>query len=376
MEKLKQILHVSTPITWRGGEQQLYYLVKGSKAYKHTVLCPENSVLAERLRKVEGVELLHFDNASFFTRWISVQRALTWQQFDFDMLHTHDAKAHSLALYALMVTGKKTPIIVHRRVDFAIKKNAIKSFKYTHHLVGKVISVSKAIDALVAEHLPENKRAVVYSGVEIEAMYPPSKNIRFELGFDQDTFVIANVAALAPHKDQKTLLKAFAQFLLAKEDSKNVQLVIAGEGKSRSSVEDAIEELGLKNNVTLLGYREDVKKWLASADVFAISSETEGLGTSIIDAMAAKLPVVATSAGGIVELVNENETGLLVPVKDYELFSSALLKVYKDKNLRQTLAEGAFQKANDFSHIKMVEGIEAVYRDVSLSFDGTENNKA
>ncbi len=375
MEKMKHILHVSTPITWRGGEQQLFYLVKGSKHYKHTVLCPENSVLAERLRQVEGVELLHFDNASFFTRWISVQRALTWSQFSFDMLHTHDAKAHSLALYALMITGKKTPIIVHRRVDFAIKKNAIKSFKYTHHLVGKVISVSKAIDALVADHLPENKRAVVYSGVEIEAMYPPSKNIRFELGFSEDTFVIANVAALAPHKDQKTLLKAFALFLLTIENSKNVQLIIAGEGKSRSSVEDAIEELGLKNNVTLLGYREDVKKWLASVDVFAISSETEGLGTSIIDAMAAKLPIVATAAGGIVELVQPDKTGLLVPVKDVEAFSESLGKLYASKDLRQALSESAFERAKDFSQIKMVEGIEAVYRDV-LSLDGEANKKA
>lgn len=373
MEKLKQILHVSTPITWRGGEQQLYYLVKGSKGYKHTVLCPENSVLAERLRKIEGVELLHFDNASFFTRWVSVQRALTWTQFAFDMLHTHDAKAHSLALYALMITGKKTPIIVHRRVDFAIKKNAIKSFKYTHHLVGKVISVSKAIDAMVAEHLPQEKRAVVYSGVDIAAMYPPSKNIRFELGFDQDTFIIANVAALAPHKDHKTLLKAFAAFLERKEDSAHVQLVVAGEGKSRSSVEDTIEELGLKKNVTLLGYREDVKKWLASADVFAISSETEGLGTSIIDAMAAKLPVLATAAGGIVELVENNTTGILVPVKDSEAFADGLLQLYKNKSVRQSLSEGAFQKANDFSQMKMVEGIEAVYQDVANSLEGTAN---
>jgi glycosyltransferase involved in cell wall biosynthesis len=375
MEEMKHILHVSTPITWRGGEQQLYYLVKGSKKYKHTVLCPENSVLAERLRLLDGVELLHFDNASFFTRWISIQRALTWSQFSFDMVHTHDAKAHNLTLYALMITGKKTPIIVHRRVDFAIKKNAIKSFKYTHHLVGKVISVSKAIDALVADHLPENKRAVVYSGVEIDAMYPPSKNIRFELGFDADTFVIANVAALAPHKDQKTLLKAFAMFLSTLDNSKNVQLVIAGEGKSRSSVEDAIVELDLKNNVTLLGYREDVKKWLASADVFAISSETEGLGTSIIDAMAAKLPIVATAAGGIVELVQPNKTGLLVPVKDVEAFSESLGKLYSDKNLRQALSEEAFEKAKDFSQIKMVEGIESVYRDV-LSSDGEANKMA
>jgi glycosyltransferase involved in cell wall biosynthesis len=376
MEGMKHILHVSTPISWRGGEQQLYYLVQGSKNYRHTVLCPENSVLAERLRKLGGVELLHFDNASFFTRWVSVQRALTWSQFSFDMLHTHDAKAHSLALYALMITGKKTPIIVHRRVDFAIKKNAIKSFKYTHHLVGKVISVSKAIDAMVAEHLPEHKRAVVYSGVEIEAVYPPSKNIRFELGFDQNTFVVTNVAALAPHKDQKTLLKAFSLFLKKVKGNANIQLLIAGEGKSRSSVEDAIEELDLKKHVTLLGYRDDVKKWLASSDVFAISSETEGLGTSIIDAMAAKLPIVATAAGGIVELVKPDETGLLVAVKDIEAFAKALETMYNDKQLRQTLSEGAFQRANDFSQIKMVEGIETVYRDVSSSFDGTANKKA
>lgn len=364
METLKHILHVSTPVTWRGGEQQLYYLVEGSVGFKHTVLCPENSVLADRLKALPQVELLHFDNSSFFTRWLSIQKAVTLPQFSFDVLHTHDAKAHSLALYALMATGKKTPLIVHRRVDFPIRRNVIKAFKYTHHLVSRVVSVSKAIDAMVAQQLPDHKRAVVYSGVDLEAIQTQPKDIRENLELDPSTFLFVNVAALAPHKDQITLIKAFALFLEELSDKSKVKLLIAGEGKSRAGVEDAISSLNLGANVILMGYRNDVKEWLASSDVFVISSETEGLGTSIIDAMAAKLPIVATAAGGIVELIEEGENGLLSPIRDHEAMAEKMKIIYNDADLRSKLSGNAYGRAADFSQVKMVEGIESLYRTV------------
>lgn len=374
METLKHVLHISTPVTWRGGEQQLYYLVEGSKKFKHTVLCPENSVLAERLKALPHIELLHFDNSSFFTRWLSIQKAVTLPQFSFDILHTHDAKAHSLALYALMATGKKTPLIVHRRVDFAIRRNVIKAFKYTHHLVSRVVSVSKAIDAMVAQQLPNHKRAVVYSGVDIDAIHSEPKDIRENLELDPSTFLFVNVAALAPHKDQITLIKAFALFLDQVENKSNIRLLIAGEGKSRAGVEDAVRSLNLNSNVILMGYRNDVKEWLASSDVFVISSETEGLGTSIIDAMAAKLPIVATAAGGIVELINDGENGLLTPVRDHESMAEKLNVIYRDATLRSKLSANAYGRATDFSQVKMVEGIESLYRTV-LSEGIAVNNK-
>lgn len=375
MEKLKQVLHISTPITWRGGEQQLYYLLEKSRKYKHTVVCPENSVLAERLKNIPYVDVLHYDNASFFTRWLSIQKAIKLPQFSFDIMHTHDAKAHSLALYALMALGRKIPLFVHRRVDFAIRKNAIKSYKYTHHLVYKVISVSNAIDALVAEKLPAEKRCVVYSGVDLSAFEVKTKNIKDIVPFSESAFVFCNVAALAPHKDQITLIKAFAE-LKRLQPKADIKLVIAGEGKSRAAIEDAIKTFGVENDVVLLGYRNDVKQWLSSADAFVITSETEGLGTSIIDAMAAKLPIAATKAGGIAELIEHEKTGLLCPVRDFEAMALNMQRLYLDKELCNNLQVKAYNRAQDFSHITMVEGIEALYEEALSSSSSTSKSKA
>jgi glycosyltransferase involved in cell wall biosynthesis len=142
-----------------------------------------------------------------------------------------------------------------------------------------------------------------------------------------------------------------------------LRLVIAGEGELRPNLERQIDELGLRQSVTLLGYRKDVPQLLRALDVFVMSSKEEGLGTSVLDAMACNLPVVATAGGGIPEMVHDGQTGLLVPIQDPEALAQALIRIVQDKPLAQQLAKQGHALVHERFAVKtMVEGNLNVYR--------------
>lgn len=351
MNKTK-VLHISTPSTWRGGEQQLAYLAEGAQLHEAFVYCPENSVLQARL-KIDTNQVFAFKSKSTLGKVNELKKHL--QKHHYDFLHTHDAKSHTIALMASLLSAKSIRLIVHRRVDFALKKGRIKTWKYKHELVSKVISVSKAIDNMVAAVVKNKKRKVVYSGVNASLINLQSNYFKKE---SPETFNFLSVAALADHKDIPNLLSAF-KIVSTKHD--NTKLFIAGDGPNRPQVESLISELGLVDKVILLGYREDVKGIIASADAFVLASKTEGLGTSIIDAMFAKLAIAVTNAGGIPELIQDQHNGLVCETENAEALASNMEILYLNSEMANELAIQAQKDAEKFSHLNMISEIEKVY---------------
>jgi glycosyltransferase involved in cell wall biosynthesis len=142
--------------------------------------------------------------------------------------------------------------------------------------------------------------------------------------------VVASVGRLAPQKDPETLIRALAML-----DPNSYSAVVAGSGPNADSVAAQIERLGLTDSVELLGTRDDVAQILGSADVFVLSSIYECLPISVLEAMAAGLPVVATDVGGVPELVVDGETGFIVGSRDPEALANALAKLLADRDLRR-----------------------------------------
>ena len=351
MNKTK-VLHISTPSTWRGGEQQLAYLAEGAETHQAFVYCPQNSELKQRI-KIDTKKVFAFKSKSTLGRVNELKKQLLKNEYQF--LHSHDAKSHTIALMASLLSGKSTPLVVHRRVDFALKKGRVKTWKYKHDLVSKVISVSKAIDNMVAAVVENNKRKVVYSGVNSSLI---NLNSTFFKQESSDTFNFLSVAALADHKDIPNLLSAFKII----SDKYNItKLFIAGDGPNRPQVESLINDLSLGDDVVLLGYREDIKEIIASADAFVLASKTEGLGTSIIDAMFAKLPIAVTNAGGIPELIQNQHNGLLCETENAEALAKNMEAIYLNSEMANKLAIQAQKDAEKFSHLNMIKEIEDVY---------------
>jgi glycosyltransferase involved in cell wall biosynthesis len=143
--------------------------------------------------------------------------------------------------------------------------------------------------------------------------------------------------------------------------------VIAGEGELRPSLERQIKEHHLEKHVLLAGFRPDVLSLHKAFDIFVMSSVTEGLGTSLLDAMACGKPIVATTAGGIPEVVVDGETGFLVRPRDHEAMGSAIVKLLKDATLRERMgAAGLIRARKKFSAERMVQETLRVYKRVAM----------
>ena len=161
------------------------------------------------------------------------------------------------------------------------------------------------------------------------------------------------------HKDHANLLRAFAQVRLSFPDAR---LCIAGAGPFLSSLEELRATLHLVSAVRFLGYREDAPGISRSADVYVSSSWSEGLGTSILEALAAGTPVVASEAGGAAEMVVPGQTGFLVPARASEALAEAIIASLKDRDAALRMAQAGMELARQrFSVERMVQGTFETY---------------
>ncbi len=360
-----RILHVSTPMSWRGGEQQLNYLFKELERndLQQCVLLRKGSAHEVELQK-KGCPYATFSRKGPLNLSLAMTLRRLLLNYDPDLIHTHDAHAHTAAFLAALLFGVKLPIVVHRRVDFPVGRNRFSRWKFDHPCIARVIAVSDAIRRIGMEGVREKRKWVtIYDGIDPEGVRQRKdpKRIRKELGIDDGTPVIGNVAALADHKDHLTFLRTARAFI---DRGNRGIFAIVGEGPERSNVEAERERLDLDEHVHLFGFREDVLELLSGFDLFLISSKTEGLGTSILDAMACGIPVLATNAGGIPEILEEGKNGILRDVGDHEGLAEALLKLLGDEELKDELVKEGKQTAERFSYQRMGEEVLQSYRTV------------
>ncbi|MEM9023922.1 MAG: glycosyltransferase family 4 protein, partial [Bacteroidota bacterium] len=280
------------------------------------------------------------------------------------LIHAHDAHAHSLALLAEAVNGRAIPLVVSRRVDFPIRKSRLSRNKYHHPRVHKIICVSKAIERITAAGLDNpGVLTTVHSGIDPERFPqgPVSGKLRQEFGIPSTTPLVGNVAALAPHKDYFTFLDT-VRFL--QQEGLDARYLIIGDGPQKEEIQRYARDHGLTDVVLFTGFRSDIPEVLPELDLFLITSETEGLGTSILDAFACRVPVVATRAGGIPELVEHESTGLLAPVKAPTELGAAVLRMLGDAALRERVVATASEKLQGFTKDAMAAKTLAVYQEV------------
>jgi glycosyltransferase involved in cell wall biosynthesis len=261
-----------------------------------------------------------------------------------DVVHAHDPHTVAMASMALSfgVAPAAPTLVASRRVDFHLQKHSFSRWKYRQ--VACFIAASEAIaDILAADRVT----------------HIPAADLRREFWFPHGSPVLVNVGALVPHKGQKFLVEAMARVRRTVPDA---QLVIFGDGELRPALEAQIRDLGLDKHVVLAGFRDDVLALTKSADLFVMSSVTEGLGSTLLDAMAMGLAIVGTRAGGIPEAVVDGTTGLLVPPGNGEALADAIVRLLGDAAARRRMGNaGRARVAAQFGVERLVEGTLAVY---------------
>ena len=285
-----------------------------------------------------------------------------------EVVHAHDPHAVAMASMALSFGGSGAPssrLVASRRVDFHLQRHSFSRWKYRQ--VELFIAASEAIrNILVKDGIPHERIVVVHDGIDVDRVeHAATADLHAEFWLPKGVPVLVNVGALVPHKGQSFLVDAMAR---VRQRVPDARLVIFGEGELRASLEQQIRARGLAKHVILAGFREDVLSLTKSADVFVMSSVTEGLGSTVLDAMAMGLAVVGTRAGGIPEAVTHGVTGTLVPAGHADALAEAIVALLVDAAARTRMGEAGRSRVRaEFGVDRLVEGTLAAYQRVRPS---------
>jgi glycosyltransferase involved in cell wall biosynthesis len=358
-------LHIDTARTWRGGQNQVLVTVLGLRALGHRSVLVAHSAGELRQRADEGLELVPLAPKTEMDLGAAWRLSRVIKQLRPDIVHAHDPHGVAMAALALSMSTDlaKPPLVAARRVDFRLRRSALSRWKYRQ--VDCFICASDAIrQLLIADGVPGARAVTVHEGIDLgRAAAAPPAQLHEELWLPHEAPLVGNVAALVPHKGQRHLIEAAALVIPQVPDAR---FIIAGEGELRASLERQIKDHHLEKHVLLAGFRPDVPSLHKAFDVFVMSSITEGLGTSLLDAMAAGKPIVATSAGGIPEVVADGETGLLVPPRDHQAMASAIVQLLTDAELRERMGRAGLARVTQkFSAERMVQNTLHVYQRVA-----------
>jgi glycosyltransferase involved in cell wall biosynthesis len=361
-------LHIDTARTWRGGQNQVLLTVNGLRSMGHRAALVAHPDGELRRRAEEGLDLIPIAPRSEVDLSAAWRLSRVLRSLHPDVVHAHDPHGVAMASLALSLgssaatDGRAPALVVARRVDFHLKGNSFSRWKYRQ--VDRFIAASEAIRRmLVADGVDEARTVTVHEGIDVEhVLAAPAVNVHEAFWLPHHAPVVGNVGALVPHKGQRHLVEA-ARLVVQKVP--DARFLILGEGELRDPLERLVREYRLEKHVVLPGFRTDVLGCIKGFDLFAMSSVTEGLGTSLLDAMACSKAIVATRAGGITEVVDDQVTGLLVEPRDHQSLAASIVGLLSDGILRSRMAAAGFARVSErFTVERMVAETAAVYASV------------
>lgn len=288
----------------------------------------------------------------------------------FDIVHCHTSKGGFIGRLAAKLAGAK--IIIYSphgdifegyfcklATDFFILLE-----KFAARFTDKIINLTKIEIERFLEHGIGTRHQLkqIYNGINIkyyERAMTSNLKKRDEFGLGKDDFVCATVGRLVPVKGHTYLVKAIQKVVKVIPEAK---FLFVGDGELKPKLSEEIKSYDLQRNVFLLGARSDIATILSCINVFLLPSLNEGFGMVLIEAMAARKPVIATNVGGVPEVVINGTTGILVPPEDPEAFSSAIIKLYNNPEMSLEMGLAGYKRAKKLFNIETtVHELEELY---------------
>lgn len=354
------VVHVEAGKHLYGGALQVFYLLRGlkDKPMRIVLVCPEGSAIAEAARDhvdaVYEVPMKGDLDLGFIGR---LRRIM--QKEGADIVHLHSRRgADVLGGIAAKLAGVKC--ILSRRVDNPESRLAV-SIKYK--LYDRVITISNGIrQVLLSEGVAAEKVVCVHSAVDIEKFDRHEEREWFlnAFGLESQHKVLAVIAQLIHRKGHRHLFAALPEVIKQHPD---VRVLLFGKGPLEQTLQDQIVQQGLSEHVRLIGFRDDLERVLPSLYGVVHPADMEGLGVSLLQAAAAGVPIIGCAAGGIPEIVKDQQNGYLIPTQDVDALREAMLALLADeKQAKQFGLEGKALVQEQFSIQAMVDGNYAEYQ--------------
>ncbi|MFS8606739.1 MAG: glycosyltransferase [Gammaproteobacteria bacterium] len=379
-----RVAHIESGRHLYGGARQVLYLIDGlrGEGVDNVLICPRGSAIAAEARALCRVVELPLYGDLDIGAPMRLRAAL--ESVAPDIVHVHSRRGADL-FAGFASIGAPWRTVLTRRVDHR-EWPPWARMKYSRY--DALIAISSAIEFELVEHVGVQRARVhrVPSGVPVDrggassrvgaddARAAARRELGASLALPHDARIAGVVAQLIPRKGHGVLLRALAE-ALARHPQWHV--VLLGRGRLEPTIRREVARLGLASRVHLAGFRPEAARWLPGLDLLLHPALKEGLGLAVLEAMAAAVPVAVSGVGGLVDIVEDGTSGVLVPPGDVRAWAAAADRLMRDGELRTRLAQGGLERVRAvFGVRRMVLGNLAVYREVTERAAATRCAKA
>ena len=365
----RHIAHIVLTLDVGGLETLVLNMVQEQKARGHSprVICLDHAGTLQPRFDAAGIPVEALDRRpGFFDPAVYLHLRRLLRQHDVSIVHTHNQEAHFYGTLAARSVGIRA--IVHTQHGLeppSTFKRRMRN-RLTGRLIRRFAGVSEDIvkDALAAHWVPSGRASVLLNGVDTNR-FAPDKHVwstmRMRYDIADDELVLVCVARLAAVKNLGMLLDVCRRL---SEQAVPVRLFIVGDGPERGNLEHLVKAYGLLDRVVMAGMQDDVIPFLRMADIFALSSLSEGINVALLEGMACGLCPVVTAVGGNPEVVDDKRNGLLSPAEDSAAFAERIIGLHARRDWMRDLGVAARQTVIDrFSFERMMSHYDALYRE-------------
>jgi glycosyltransferase involved in cell wall biosynthesis len=346
------VLHFDLGKSFRGGQRQTYNLIKYLRQNGIDCGCvvAAGGSLEQHLIDI-GVATFPIQYSGFDIVGESMRLRRSCKELGYKLLHAHDSHGHNLALTIKFISPEMR-IVVTRRVLSGKSKTMISRFKYTSPSIDLFIAVSSAVEReLLAWGVSDRRIIRIPSGVDMSYFRKvAAETFLSKYSIPSGKHYIGTACALDDNKDVATLINAVAKLSYQNNDC---ILLVAGDGEGLEELERLVKFIELEGKVFFIGRIVEMPEFYSALQIYCLSSRSEGLGTSLIEAGACGSALVASDCGGTRDVIRDGQNGYMFPVENDERLSRILLKLIENRDERERIVK-AFADSIDVYDIESV----------------------
>lgn len=362
-----KILHINSANAWGGGEVHVALLCKELRNNGQDIVlaCRPESPIDKKFRDMQ-FSVLNLPLKGAADLYSSFCLANYCRTNGIQILHIHLGRDYWLAFFTKMLY-KDLKVVFTRHLLFPIKKNIFHEMMY--RTADMVIAVSKAVEKVIANSgfVGSDKLTTIYNGISIgKFANAPQGCLRHELELDTTTPIIGIIGQISPHKGQDVFIRSIPSIVKKIPNSK---FIIVGDDFRQGAYVQELKALatglGIEEHVFFIGPRPNIPEIMKDLDVFVLASRNEPFGLVVVEAMAAGIPVVATAAGGVTEIIEHGKSGFLIPIDDDGMLAESVCKILQNPELAKKHSENAILRVRSlFSIESMTEQTMKIYSEI------------
>ncbi|PXY43704.1 glycosyltransferase family 4 protein [Flavobacterium hydrophilum] len=333
-----RLIQVTVSRGWRGHEQKIIYLYEAFKEFGYVeeqwIICPDDSETF-KIATQKGMNVIALNNKSEYDLKYAKRFSKIAKELNADLVFIHNSHSHTLMVLSKLFFRLRQPLVLCRTLIKRVDTNFFRKWKYDYNGIKKIICVSyPVVDILKPVIKDHSKLCVVGCVTDIHKFIKIQKtgSLHKQYNIPSDYKIIGNIAAFVDFKDHVTWVNTVAE--LVKRGIK-AKYILIGAGPLENQIKQQISDLGLEKEIILAGFRTDIPEVLPEFDLFLFTSNSEPVGGVLLESYACRVPIVAANAGGVPEVVIDNQTGLLAEAGNAFSFADKVEQMLNDTVLQE-----------------------------------------